>query len=533
MGAPTSGLIAEIFLQHIEHSHLTNLTLKHKIINYCRYVDDILIVFDPNHSNGIMAEIHKLTFKMFPKSMTALYNSCLKNGVFPERWKKAKIIPITKPDTLNSKDITKYRPISLLNVGGKILEKVLTNRINHHIFSTEFLNKNQYGFIPQTSTIDAITAVKEFVQEEFAKGEITVTISLDVEGAFNSAWVPTVLKNFKESSCPRNLYNLTKNYFTQRKATLATNNIKIERAVSKGCPQGTCLGLGLWNIFYNSLLNLEFKSSTKIIAFADNLLLLTRGKSVGELENTANTELKKISTWARENKVRFNDKKSQTMLMTRRKRKEREDLEVYLNNKPLRQVKTMKYLGITIDSKLTFREHITQVTKKCWRIIFALSRSAKLNWGLEHKALKTLYTGGIQPLLLYGALVRAETIDKTSYRKKLTRVQRLINIKIAKAYRTVLNEALCIITGVIPIHIKIKEMAEHYKIVRENRHNNLQIDHDKPPKQWLHPADRIIATDADNTREDVTPINIYTDGSKSEQGVGAGIAIIIPATPNR
>ena len=71
MGAPTSGLIAEIFLQHIEHSHLTNLTLKHKIINYCRYVDDILIVFDPNHSNGIMAEIHKLTFKMFPKSMTA------------------------------------------------------------------------------------------------------------------------------------------------------------------------------------------------------------------------------------------------------------------------------------------------------------------------------------------------------------------------------------------------------------------------------------------------------------------------------
>jgi len=53
MGAPSSGLIAEIFLQNIEHSHLTHLTQKHKIINYCRYVDDILIVFDPNHSNII------------------------------------------------------------------------------------------------------------------------------------------------------------------------------------------------------------------------------------------------------------------------------------------------------------------------------------------------------------------------------------------------------------------------------------------------------------------------------------------------
>jgi len=51
MGAPSSGLIAEIFLQHIEHSHLTNLTQKHNIINYCRYVDDILIIFDPNHSD--------------------------------------------------------------------------------------------------------------------------------------------------------------------------------------------------------------------------------------------------------------------------------------------------------------------------------------------------------------------------------------------------------------------------------------------------------------------------------------------------
>ena len=104
---------------------------------------------------------------------------------------------------------------------------------------------------------------------------------------------------------------------------MATNNIKIERAVSRGFPQGSCLGPGLWNIFYNSLLNLTFKSGTKIIAFADHILLLTRGKSVRERENIANTELKKISMWVRENKVRFNDKKSKTMLMTRRKRKER------------------------------------------------------------------------------------------------------------------------------------------------------------------------------------------------------------------
>jgi ribonuclease HI len=186
-------------------------------------------------------------------------------------------------------------------------------------------------------------------------------------------------------------------------------------------------------------------------------------------------------------------------------------------------------VGVIIDNKLTFREHITYVTEKCRKIIFALSKSAKLNWGLSHKALKTLYTEGIQPLLLYGAPVWAEILEKTSHKIKLTRVQRLINIKIAKAYRTVSNEVLCIITGLTPIHIKIQKTVELYKIFRGNRYKNLPIDHDKLPRQWFHPAARIIAT---GDTDDQTPINIYTDGGKSEQGVGAGIVIKRPGTPN-
>jgi len=86
-------------------------------------------------------------------------------------------------------------------------------------------------------------------------------------------------KNLQKSGCPRNIYNLTKNYFSKRRATMATNNIKLERAVSKGCLQGSCLGPGMWNIFYNSLLKQKFTRSTKIIAFVDDLLLLTRGET--------------------------------------------------------------------------------------------------------------------------------------------------------------------------------------------------------------------------------------------------------------
>jgi hypothetical protein len=126
----------------------------------------------------------------------------------------------------------------------------------------------------------------------------------------------------------------------------------------------------------------------------------------------------------------------------------------------------LKYLGIIFDSKLTFREHINYLAEKCTKLIFALSKSAKIKWELKHAALKTIYTGGELPLLLYGAPVWKKAIYKVSYKLKLIREQRLINIKIAKAYRTMSNEALCILMGLTPIAIKIEEAIQFYEITR-------------------------------------------------------------------
>jgi len=112
----------------------------------------------------------------------------LKQGLFPTEWIKAKLIPIIKPGKERSYEVSKYRPISLLNIGGKVLEKLMINRINRHIHTNEYINKNQYGFRPQTSTIDAVMALKDYIEEGFRSGEITVLVSLDVEGVFKSAW---------------------------------------------------------------------------------------------------------------------------------------------------------------------------------------------------------------------------------------------------------------------------------------------------------------------------------------------------------
>jgi hypothetical protein len=92
---------------------------------------------------------------------------------------------------------------------------------------------------------------------------------------------------------------LFNSYLKQKSAILSTNSIKIEGYISRGCPQGSCCGPGQWNIQYNSLLNLNFAKQTKAIAFADDFILVNRGKTVVEAESFTNTELSKITAWAK------------------------------------------------------------------------------------------------------------------------------------------------------------------------------------------------------------------------------------------
>jgi len=208
--------------------------------------------------DGITGKVYKSAFEVFPRFITAMYNGCLRRGLFPKRWKTAKLIPTVKPGKENSDYVSKFRPINFLNTGGKVLEKLLINRINRHVFAHDITNKNQFGFTPQRSTIEKAMAVKGFIEEGFSAGEIIVLISLNVKGAFDAAWWPSILNGPKAYNCPKNLYNLSKSYFSQRTAVLSLNNVSIERTVTKGNPQGSCCWPGYWNILLNSILNIEF-----------------------------------------------------------------------------------------------------------------------------------------------------------------------------------------------------------------------------------------------------------------------------------
>jgi hypothetical protein len=177
--------------------------------------------------------------------------------------------------------------------------------------------------------------------------------------------------------------------------------------------------------------------------------------------------------WARYNKIIFNDQKSKLMVISRRKPKNKRDFKIYLNNKKLQEEDTVKYLGIIIDRRFNFSEHIEYITGKCIKLIHTLSKSANINWGLKHDILRISYTGAVLPILSYGAPVWIECLKRNNNATKLKRVQRLINIKIAQAFCTTSYEVLSALTGITPILIELGNLAKYYHITRGNE----QEDH--------------------------------------------------------
>jgi hypothetical protein len=149
---------------------------------------------------------------------------------------------------------------------------------------------------------------------------------------------------------------------------------------------------------------LNYAKWTRAIAFADDLLIAVKAATVAEVENFTNMEMSKNTQWSEENKFHFNVKKSKVMLISRR-RKERKAIVMYLNNNHLEQVDKIKYLGIIIDSKLKFSEHIKYVTDRSTKLIIALFKSARIAWGLKQEALKTINNDAILLQLLYATPV--------------------------------------------------------------------------------------------------------------------------------
>ncbi|GBP52924.1 Putative 115 kDa protein in type-1 retrotransposable element R1DM [Eumeta japonica] len=297
--------------------------------------------------DGISSRIVKHVWKAVQQEFCEVINRCVKDGVFPGVWKSGRLLVIPKGNGRPVSDPKAYRPITLLPVLGKILEKILLELAPG---LRGGISGNQHGFVPGRSTSTALNDILGVSRGSAAK--YVQLIFLDISGAFDNAWWPMVLTKVKRGGFPPNLYRLLTDYFTDRRVGFLVGAEVVWKRSTMGCPQGSVLGPALWNVLLDDLLRLPFPAGVKTVAYADDVTVLVEASSRAEIERRSAQALDLMQDWGRRNRLAFAPAKSCTM--TVKGRLQRPPI-VRMGGDSIRTVSAATVLGLVLDEHLSLR----------------------------------------------------------------------------------------------------------------------------------------------------------------------------------
>lgn len=429
------------------------------------------------------SEIIKQAWPFLTTELTHLYNSCINTGTFPTIWKNGIIKLLLKSEEKLATDPKSYRPICLLPILGKILEKLISNRLQE-LFDSHPLSANeQYGFRRGRSTEDAVVKMRELVKNSSQK--YVVILFFDISGAFDNAWWPAILSNLIDRNCPRNLYNVLNSYLSNRTVEIQNNSFTVSKIVNKGCPQGSILGPKFWNLIFDDLLNKIREDNFDCVAYADDLMVPISGNSRNTLETKANQVASLIHDWCTKHKLTLSKEKSE-MLLAKGFLDINRPPTVKIAGQSIKMKRVVKYLGISFGPRLNISPHIDHISAKSKKIFHSIARIAKTHWGLNYRTLNILYKGVFIPVVSYAA---SGWYDRTNVHhiRKLFHAQRHALLRITKAYRTTSTDALGVLASAMPIDLVLEERRAIY-LIRHNREAKI--------------ADTIFPPNPDNTDSD-------------------------------
>lgn len=480
--------------------------------------------------DGFTADICSAAICRDPDLFLAIFNKCLSLSCFPTMWKEAVVVVLRKSGKADYTHPKSYRPIGLLPVLGKILEKMMMRRIRWQILPG--MSEKQYGFTPQRSTEDSLYVMMQYIKQKLKEKKLIVIVSLDIEGAFDSAWWPAVRCRLAETGCSPNLRRLVDSYLKQRKIRIRYAGTECERNTTKGCVQGSIGGPTFWNLLLDPLLKDIEGMGEHVQAFADDIVLIVSGNTGSEVQGRANAVLSHVWGWGVKNKLKFAPQKTQAMVVTNKLRFDTPAL--VMGGECVGLSHEIKILGLTVDNRLTFNAHVSNVCRKALNLYKQLARAAKIHWGLGPEIVRTIYLAVVEPVILYAASAWAPAAHKICVQKQLNAVQRGFVQKIVKAYRTVsLNSAL-ILAGLLPLDLRIQEAASLFEIKRGHSQRVLgdrEVEKRVAYKDTPHPAQHARLTFenmvdvAEGTQLESGTIRIYTDGSKIQGKVGAALSV--------
>jgi endonuclease/exonuclease/phosphatase family metal-dependent hydrolase len=398
-----------------------------------------------------------------PALLLAVFNTCLLEGTFASPWKRQKLVLIPKSKATPSGP-SSYRPLCMLDGAGKLLERLILQRLQNSLENDEKgLSNSQYGFRPGRSTIDAIAQVVSTIrlawQGSVKASKHALLVTLDVKNAFNTANWEKTLRSLVEIDVPANLIRIIESYFSERVLEYECSGKKCQRSVSAGVPQGSVLGPALWNAMYDGLLKVNMPEEARLVAFADDVAILVTAKRTESLRLAGEEAIRRVKGWLDSNGLQLAVHKTEAVFFTRRRKLLPPKLEV--DNFVVPFSRSLRYLGVQIDDKLRFTEHVEKAASKATAIAEDLARLMPNTGGPKHKRRK-LYSEVVHSVLLYGAPIWADATKKERTKLTLARVQRRSALRVASAYRTVSGDAILVLTAIPPIDLLAAERQAVY-----------------------------------------------------------------------
>lgn len=477
--------------------------------------------FNKDKAPGIDNIDHRILrniFKNHHRLLLQMYNSLLYLNYFPKAWKIGELVYFLKPGKPPD-DPGSYRPISLLPIMGKVFEKLLLRRINHSLFSSRGLLTTQHGFVENKSTETAVQEVLSHIDLNIQQGTYTSLISLDFKYAFDSLpWNFTVEELEDLNVEPP--YSRTVRSFLSKRGAYSHWLSDVIHWFQRGCPQGSCFGPFLWRIFINTLLRLLRDHGITAVAYADDVLLIISAPTRRTLEEQGSIALEIVSRWASIHNIAISYQKCSVLNLRRPKYLKRPPI-FKIDGISIKSQPTIKYLGVVLDPTLSFLPHVKTKKQNVTAISQNLMKFASISGGITKSILKIWYNNILEKKITYASSVWFPRLQKSHGLRSLSSIQATLLLMITRAYKKTATAALCVLAGIMPLSIRLKQISTVGRVLRLGipvEDYSPFLFQVKSSSHQVVPYIEYMKWQDEFTLE--PSLQIYTDGSKLERGTG-------------
>lgn len=409
--------------------------------------------------DGLPMLIWKRLWRHLGNLITRIFAASIDLGYHPQRWRSARIVVLRKPGKPDYSLPGAYRPISLLNTLGKLLEAVMARRLSYYAEHYELLPDTQFGGRPGRTTEQALLLLANAIDRAWYGGRVVSLVAFDLKGAFNGVNKISLDARLQSKGIPAVARRWIASFMCGRQANIGFDDYLSEVAPldNAGLAQGSPLSPILFAFFNCDLVDQPVDFHGGASAFIDDYFRWRVGWSAEEnLAKIQSEDIPRIEAWAQKTGSSFAAEKTELIHITR-KRSEQCQGQILMNGNTITPSTTAKLLGVIFDHELRWKEHVQQVVKRATKVNIALGGLRQL----RPEQMRQLYEACVVPVTDYASTVWHDPLRDKTHLRQLRTVQRAALIRVLSAFRTVATSTLEVEAHVLPTHLRLRHRGQN------------------------------------------------------------------------